>query len=159
MQYLQAEGPHRWSWSAETWRETWLPPTTNCSMEAYAAETDSRTSCKNVHQYMLQWAKKKTCMSSCFVIFRFGVCQFWPVQSVAHLNGDQHRQSHCHGWSGFKHFTVNAGKVLVLSSALHEVGLGTKNRYSIIILLWNVPFIVSNSPFAGILIGRWFDQS
>lgn len=111
---------------------------------------------------MLHWAKKqnkKTCMSSCFVIFRFGVCQFWPVQSVAHLNGDQHRQSHCHGWSSFKHFTVNAGKVLVLSSALHEVGLGTKNSYSSIMLLWNVPFIVSNSPLAGSLIGRRSDQS
>lgn len=137
MQYLQAEGPHRWSWSAETWRETWLQPTTNCSMEAYAAETDSRTSCKNTHQCMLQSAKKKSTLSY-FVMFGFGVGQFWPVKSVAHLNGDQHRQSHCHGWSGLKHLAVNAGKILVLSSALHEVGLGTENRYSIIILLWNV---------------------
>jgi len=80
----------------------------------------------------------KTSKLSCFMMFGFGVGQFWPVQSVAHLNGDQHRQSHCHGWSSLKHLALNTSKVLVISSALHEVGLVTENRYSIIILLWNV---------------------
>lgn len=46
-----------------------------------------------------------------------------PVQGVAHLNGDQHRQSHGHRWGRLEHVTVNASKILVLLAALHEVRL------------------------------------
>lgn len=46
-----------------------------------------------------------------------------PIESIAHLNCDQHRQSHGHGRSGLKDFAVQAGEVLVLIMALHEVRL------------------------------------
>lgn len=44
-----------------------------------------------------------------------------PVESIAHLNGDQDRQGHGHGRSSLKDLTVKAGKVLILIVALHEV--------------------------------------
>lgn len=46
-----------------------------------------------------------------------------PVESVAHLDGDQHRQGHGHGRAGLKDLAFNAGEVLVFVMALHEVGL------------------------------------
>lgn len=46
-----------------------------------------------------------------------------PVESVAHLDGDQHRQGHGHGRAGLKDLAVNANEVLVFVVALHEVGL------------------------------------
>lgn len=46
-----------------------------------------------------------------------------PVQSVAHLDGDQHRQSHGHWRSSLKHLAVDPSKVLVVLAALHEVWL------------------------------------
>jgi len=46
-----------------------------------------------------------------------------PVEGVAHLNGDQHRQGHGHGARSLKDLAFNAGEVLVLIVALHEVGL------------------------------------
>lgn len=51
------------------------------------------------------------------------MCNVLPVESVAHLNGDQHRQGHGHGRTSLKDLTVDADKVLVLVVALHEVGL------------------------------------
>lgn len=46
-----------------------------------------------------------------------------PVEGIAHLNGDQHRQGHGHGSGSLKDLTFQASKVLVLIMALHEVGL------------------------------------
>lgn len=51
------------------------------------------------------------------------LCTALPVESVAHLNSDQHRQGHGHGRTSLKDITVDARKVLVLIMALHEVGL------------------------------------
>lgn len=49
--------------------------------------------------------------------------QALPVESVAHLDGDQHRQGHGHGLRGLKDLTLHTLKVGVVLSALHEVGL------------------------------------
>ncbi len=51
-----------------------------------------------------------------------------PVESIAHLNSDQHRQGHGHGGTSLKDLTVDAGEVLVLIVALHEVGLHREER-------------------------------
>ena len=56
-------------------------------------------------------------------MFSFATCVILPVESVAHLNGDQHRQGHGHGRSSLKDLAFNASKVLILITALHEVGL------------------------------------
>lgn len=52
----------------------------------------------------------------------------WPVEGVAHLNGDQHRQGHGHGRSSLKHLTFNSSKVLIFIMALHEVRLNNKGK-------------------------------
>jgi len=46
-----------------------------------------------------------------------------PVEGVAHLDGDQHGQGHGHGGRGLEHLAVDTHKVLVVLTALHEVGL------------------------------------
>lgn len=46
-----------------------------------------------------------------------------PVEGVAHLNGDQHRQGHGHWGSRLEHLTSDVGEVLILFSTLHKVGL------------------------------------
>lgn len=46
-----------------------------------------------------------------------------PVESIAHLDGDQHRQGHGHGLGGLEDLTVHTLKVGVVLSALHEVSL------------------------------------
>lgn len=61
-----------------------------------------------------------------------------PVESVAHLNGDKHRQSHGHGRSSLKELAVNAGKVLILLVALHEVRLYTREARLLIVLSQSV---------------------
>ena len=43
------------------------------------------------------------------------------VESIAHLYGDQNRQGHGHGRRSLEDLTIDAGKVLVLIVALHEV--------------------------------------
>lgn len=51
-----------------------------------------------------------------------------PVESVAHLDGDQHRQRHGHWRRRLKHLTVNPVEVLVFLAALHEMGLMGEHR-------------------------------
>lgn len=51
-----------------------------------------------------------------------------PVESIAHFNGDQHRQGHGHGRRSLKDLALNAGKVLILVVALHEVRLHRRKR-------------------------------
>lgn len=46
-----------------------------------------------------------------------------PVESIAHLDGHQHRQGHGHGLGGLKHLTVQAIEFRVVLSALHEMSL------------------------------------
>lgn len=46
-----------------------------------------------------------------------------PVESVAHLDGNQHGQGHGHGLGGLEDLTVQALKVRVFLVALHEVSL------------------------------------
>ena len=65
--------------------------------------------------------------------------QHWvilPVESIAHLNGDQHRQGHGHGRSGLKDLAVKASEVLILIAALHEVGLHRGEVRSISFCVW-----------------------
>lgn len=59
-------------------------------------------------------------MQYCICVF---LCKVLPVESIAHLNGDQHRQGHGHGRTSLKDFAVDADKVFVVIVALHEVGL------------------------------------
>lgn len=61
-----------------------------------------------------------------------------PVESVAHLNGDQHRQGHGHGRGSLKDIAFNAGEVLVCIVALHEVGLWRREPGVIMCLLERV---------------------
>lgn len=85
-------------------------------MGAYAPETGSQTS---LEKRMMCHVRN----SLSFVQITnasFGVA---PVKGIAHLDGDQHRQGHGHGRTLFKDLAVNAGKVLIVSVALHEVGL------------------------------------
>lgn len=49
--------------------------------------------------------------------------QALPVESIAHFDGNQHRQGHGHGLGSFKDLTVHTLKVRVVFSALHEVSL------------------------------------
>lgn len=51
-----------------------------------------------------------------------------PVEGIAHLNGDQHRQGHGHGRRSLKDLAVNASKVLILVVTLHEVRLHRRKR-------------------------------
>lgn len=46
-----------------------------------------------------------------------------PVQSVAHLNGDEHGQRHGHRVGRLEHVAVQALKLRVVRSALEEVAL------------------------------------
>lgn len=54
-----------------------------------------------------------------------------PVESVEHLDGDEHRQSHGGGVAGLKHLAVNALEHGVLLGALHEVSLQADTRSSL----------------------------
>lgn len=60
--------------------------------------------------------------------FVFFLHKVLPVESIAHLNGDQYRQGHGHGRRSLKELTVNADKVLILAVALHEVRLYRRKR-------------------------------
>lgn len=60
--------------------------------------------------------------------WEFFLCKVLPVESIAHLNGDQHRQGHGHGRGSLKELAVNAGKVLILIVALHEVRLHRRKK-------------------------------
>lgn len=120
--YLQAGGQHRWSWSAGTWKGSWQQAARSCSMGACAAETDSQTSWKKKRTHKLRPKLRKWILGGVR-----GNKVLEPVKSVAHLNGDQHRQGHGHGWSCLKDFTFETGKVLVLIVALHEVGLNRED--------------------------------
>lgn len=53
-----------------------------------------------------------------------------PVESVAHLNSDEHRQGHGHGVRGFEHLAVQAIKVRVVWGALEEVALWGEGQRS-----------------------------
>lgn len=46
-----------------------------------------------------------------------------PVESIAHLDGDQHRQGHGHGLRGLEDLTVHTLEVWAVLRALHEVSL------------------------------------
>ena len=46
-----------------------------------------------------------------------------PVESIAHLDGNQHRQGHGHGLGGLEDLTVHTLEVGVVLRALHEVSL------------------------------------
>lgn len=46
-----------------------------------------------------------------------------PVQSVAHLNGDEHRQGHGHGVGRLEHLAVQTVKLWVVGATLEEVAL------------------------------------
>lgn len=61
-----------------------------------------------------------------------GVCvgggQVLPVESIAHLDGDQHGQGHGHGLRGLKDLTLHTLKVGIVLGALHEVSLQGEGR-------------------------------
>ena len=61
------------------------------------------------------WRKTPQVIISCDSIL--------PVESIGHLNGDQHRQGHGHGSAMLKDRALDSGEVLILRAALHEVGL------------------------------------
>lgn len=46
-----------------------------------------------------------------------------PVESIAHLNGDEHGQRHGHRVGRLKHVAVEAVEVWVVWGALEEVAL------------------------------------
>lgn len=48
---------------------------------------------------------------------------FSPVESIAHLNGDEHRKGHGHWVGRLKHVAVQAIKLWVVWGALEEVAL------------------------------------
>ncbi|KAG7222127.1 hypothetical protein INR49_016699 [Caranx melampygus] len=48
---------------------------------------------------------------------------FTKVQSVAHLNGDEHRQGHGHGVGRLEHLAVQTVELWVVWAALEEVAL------------------------------------
>lgn len=50
-------------------------------------------------------------------------CRLLPVQSVAHLNGDEHGQRHGHRVRRLEHVAVQALKLRVVRGALEEVAL------------------------------------
>ncbi|KAF3850639.1 hypothetical protein F7725_012411 [Dissostichus mawsoni] len=52
-----------------------------------------------------------------------------PVESVAHLDGDEHGQSHGHRVRRLEHFTIQTLKVRVISRALQEVALYLKKSH------------------------------
>lgn len=55
-------------------------------------------------------------------------CSCSPVQSVAHLDGDEHRQRHGHWVGRLEHLAVQAFKVWVVWTTLEEVALRKKTR-------------------------------
>lgn len=130
---VRAEGQHRWSWSAGTWRGSWQRAARSCSMGACAPVTGSQTS----------WTKKNDSESSLeepFHKYWMNVCHHSvegsehlgasPVEGVAHFNGDQNRQGHGHGRWSLKNLTLNAGKILIFIMALHEVRLQRRKRWA-----------------------------
>lgn len=50
-------------------------------------------------------------------------CRLLPVQSIAHLNGDEHGQRHGHRVGRLEHVAVQALKLRVVRGALEEVAL------------------------------------
>lgn len=53
----------------------------------------------------------------------FAAGTYEPVESVAHLYGDKHRQSHCHRIRRLKHHTVHPVEVWIVLLALQEMAL------------------------------------
>lgn len=53
----------------------------------------------------------------------FPVGTYEPVESIAHLYGDKHRESHCHRIRGLKHHTVHPIEVWIVLLALQKMAL------------------------------------
>lgn len=53
----------------------------------------------------------------------FPVGTYEPVESIAHLYGDKHRESHCHWIWGLKHHTVHPIEVWIVFLALQKMAL------------------------------------
>lgn len=59
---------------------------------------------------------------------RRSACSLSPVESVAHLNGDQDGERHGHGIRRLKDGTLDAGELGVALRALQVVGLWRTHR-------------------------------
>lgn len=63
-----------------------------------------------------------------------------PVESIAHLYGDEDRKSHCHGVRRLKHHAVDTREVGIVLFALQKMALEQNNMNSLpqLVNFWNV---------------------